>query len=141
MPDILFKEESYKIIGACFAVYKEKGCGFHEPVYQECLGMEFRLQNIPSIAKPRLELDYKGQKLEQRYEPDYVCFGKVLVELKALSHLTEEHHAQVLNYLKAGGFGLGLLVNFGHYPRLEHHRIVPNDKWKPIGEGCPDLHS
>ena len=62
MPDILFKEESYKIIGACFEVYKEKGCGFHEPVYQECLGIEFRLQGIPSIPKPRLELEYKGQK-------------------------------------------------------------------------------
>ena len=141
MPDILFKEESYKIIGACFEVYKEKGCGFHEPVYQECLGIEFRLQNIPSIPKPHLELEYKGKKLDQGYEPDYVCFGKIIVELKALSHLTDEHHAQVMNYLKATGFSLGLLVNFGHYPLLEHHRIVASDKWKPSGDGSPNLHS
>ena len=141
MPDILFKEESYGIIGACFEVYKEKGCGFHEPVYQECLGIEFRLQNIPSIPKPQLELEYKGQKLDHGYEPDYVCFGKIIVELKALTHLSDEHHAQVMNYLKATGFSLGLLVNFGHYPRLEHHRIVASDKWKPSDEDRPNLHS
>ena len=124
MPEILFKDESYQIMGACFEVYREKGCGFHEPVFQECLGIEFGLQGVPTIAKPRLELEYKGRRLEQRLEPDFVCFGKIIVELKALSNLVEEHTAQVMNYLKASRLKLGLLVNFGHHPRLEHVRIV-----------------
>ena len=130
MPEIIYRDESFKIIGACFEVYKGKGCGFHEPVYQECLGMEFRLQNIPAIPKPKLELEYKGCKLEQGFEPDYVCFGKIIVELKAVSHLTDDHRAQVMNYLKATGFQLGLLVNFGHHPRIEYERIVADDRWQ-----------
>ena len=97
------------------------------------------MQNIPAIPKPRIELEYKGQKLGQHFEPDYICFGKIVVELKALSHLAEEHHAQVMNYLKATGFRLGILVNFGHYPRLESHRIVANDKWNPDADQPPNL--
>ncbi len=131
MAEIIYKDESYRIVGACFEVYNDKGCGFHESVYQECLGIEFRLQDISAVAKPKLELEYKGHRLEQRYEPDFICFGKIIVELKALSHLTEEHHAQVMNYLKATGFKLGLLINFGHHPRLEYHRIAAHDKWAP----------
>jgi GxxExxY protein len=139
MSDVLFKDESYRIVGACFEVYKDKGCGFHEPIYQECLGLEFGLQNIPAIAKPRLELEYKGRRLEQTYEPDFLCFGKIVVELKALTHLGDEHSAQVMNYLKVTGFKLGLLVNFGHYPRLEYLRIVAADRWNSSGEAQPDL--
>ena len=141
MADILFKEESCQIIGACFEVYKEKGCGFHEPIYQECLGIEFRRQNIAASPKPRIEIEYKGQRLEQHFKPDFVCFGKIIVELKALAHLTDDHHAQVMNYLKATDFRLGLLINFGHHPRLEHHRIVASDKWKPCDEGSANLRS
>jgi GxxExxY protein len=116
MPEIIHKKESYAIIGACFEVYNEKGCGFLEPVYQECLGIEFEYQRIPAIAKPSLAISYRSRILKQTYEPDYVCFEKIIVELKAVSALTDEHRAQLLNYLHATGFELGLLVNFGHYP-------------------------
>lgn len=121
---IIYREESYKIMGACFEVYKEKGCGFVEPVYQECLEMEFGLEGIQFEAQVPLALAYKGRPLKQRYIPDFVCFGKIIVELKAVSQLVDEHRAQVHNYLKATGHKLGLLANFGHYPKLEYERIV-----------------
>jgi len=120
----VFKDESYRIMGACFAVYKEKGPGFVEPVYQECLEIELGLQQIPFVAQSELELTYKGRKLRQTYKPDFVCFGKIIVEIKAVSALANEHRAQVHNYLKATGHKLGLLVNFAHYPQLEWERIV-----------------
>jgi GxxExxY protein len=122
--EIVFKEESYRIIGACLEVYNEKGCGFVEPVYQECLEIEAKLRSIPFEAQRAVSLDYKGQLLRQVYKPDLICFDKIIVELKAVSRLTDEHRAQVHNYLKATHLRLGLLVNFGHYPGLEHERIV-----------------
>ena len=128
MTEIIYKSESYAIIGACFEVYNEKGCGFLEPVYQECLGIEFEYQRIPTIAKPSLTLSYRGRILTQTYEPDYVCFERIIVELKAVSALTDEHRAQLLNYLHATGFELGLLVNFGHYPGLEYERIAKTQR-------------
>ena len=121
---IVFKEESYKIIGACFEVYKEKGNGFLEAVYQECLSIEFSEQGIPFVEKPGLRLDYKGRELRQTYEPDFLCFEEIIVEIKAVKRLADEHRAQVINYLKATGKQLGLLVNFGHYPKIEHERFV-----------------
>jgi GxxExxY protein len=124
MAEIIYKKESYAIIGTCFEVYNEKGCGFLEPVYQECLGLEFEYQHIPAIGKSSVSLSYRGRILRQTYEPDYVCFGKIILELKAVSALTDEHRAQLLNYLHATGFELGLLVNFGHYPGLEYERIA-----------------
>jgi GxxExxY protein len=125
-PDValLFEDESYRILGACFEVYKEKGCGFLEPVYQECLVIEFEIQNIPFEQQVELVLNYKGRALVQRYKPDFVCFGKIVVEIKSVSGLTDQHRAQLHNYLKATGLQLGLLANFGHYPKLEHERIV-----------------
>ena len=130
MTEIIYKEESYRIIGACFEVYNEKGCGFLEPVYQECLGIEFEYQRIAAIAKPSLTLSYRSRILTQFYQPDYVCFEKIIVELKAVSALTDEHRAQLLNYLHATGFELGLLVNFGHYPGLEYERIAKTQRIK-----------
>ncbi|MFZ1220858.1 MAG: GxxExxY protein [Chthoniobacterales bacterium] len=130
MKNIVFKEESYAIMGACFAVYNEKGCGFLEPVYQECLLIEFEHQRIPAISKPALTLSYRGRLLLQTYQADFVCFGKIIVELKATAALTDEHRAQLLNYLHATGFQLGLLVNFGHYPRLEYERIARTEQKK-----------
>ncbi|MFH1017241.1 MAG: GxxExxY protein [Pseudomonadota bacterium] len=121
---ILLREESHKIIGACFEVYKEKGNGFLEAVYQECLALEFAEQGLPFIEKPRLKLAYKGRELKQTYEPDFLCFGEIVVEIKAVKQLVDEHRAQAINYLKATGKELGLLVNFGHYPKLEHERFV-----------------
>ena len=116
--------ESYQILGACFEVYKEKGCGFLEAVYQECLAIEFGLQQIPFVPKPMLNLTYKGQPLLQRYTPDFICFNLIIIELKAATALCDEHRAQVHNYLRATGMRVGLLVNFGHYPKLEYERII-----------------
>jgi GxxExxY protein len=121
---LLFEAETYKILGACFEVYKDKGCGFLEPVYQECLEIELQLQGIPFVAQQRLSLTYKGKALTRQYTPDFVCFDNIIVELKALSACTGEHRSQVHNYLKATGFRVGLLVNFVHYPLLEHERII-----------------
>lgn len=124
MKEIVFKEESYAIMGGCFEVYTEKGCGFLEPVYQECLQIEFEYQRIPAISKPALTLSYRSRPLVQTYQADFVCYSKIIVELKAVSALVDEDRAQLLNYLHATGFQLGLLVNFGHYPRLEYERIA-----------------
>ena len=121
---IIYKEESYRIIGACFEVYKGKGCGFLEAVYQECLELEFDLLGIPFQPHIGLALAYKGRPLKQKYVPDFTCFGNIILEIKAVSELIDEHRAQVHNYLRAAGFRLGLLVNFGHYPGVEHERIV-----------------
>lgn len=118
MTEIIYKKESYAIIGACFEVYNEKGCGFLEPVYHGCLAIEFEHQGIPATSKPSLTLSYRGRILMQTYEPDFICFGKIVLAL------ADEHRAQVLNYLHATGFDLGLLANFGHYPQLEYQRIA-----------------
>jgi GxxExxY protein len=122
--ELLYKDESYAIIGACFEVYKEKGNGFVEPVYQECLELELLAQKIPFSAQSALRLTYKGIELKQRYIPDFICYDKIIVEIKAVKQLTDEHRAQVLNYLKATGLRLGLLANFGHYPKLDYERII-----------------
>lgn len=124
MSEIVYKDESFQIVGACFEVYKEKGCGFLEPVYQECLALEFGLKGIPYIEMPALKLDYKGKTLKKAYEPDFICFGKIIVEIKAVSKLLDEHRAQIINYLKSTGLQLGLLVNFGHHPKIEIERFV-----------------
>jgi len=124
VPDFIFKDECYAIIGACFEVYKDKGCGFYEPVYQECPGIEFEYCRIPAIAQPGLLLEYRGRILTQKYLPDFVCYDKIIVELKAVTELTDEHPTQVLNYLKAGRFEPGILVTFGHYPKLQYEGIA-----------------
>lgn len=124
MTNIVYREESYAIMGACFEVYTQKGCGFLEAVYQECLAIEFALRDISCLDQPTLDLSYKGQPLKQQYVPDFICYGKIIVELKAVSELAGQHRAQVHNYLRATGHRLGLLVNFGHHPKLEYERIV-----------------
>lgn len=124
MTDILFKDESYAILGACFEVYNELGCGFVEPVYQECLQLELTARGVPFVAKSELQLRYKGTPLVQKFEPDFVCYGKIIVEIKAASSLNDRFRAQVHNYLKATGCRLGLLINFGEHPKLVHERIV-----------------
>jgi GxxExxY protein len=93
-------------------------------VYQECLEKELTLRSIPFIAQCELQLKYKGEKLRQRYIPDFICFEKIIVELKACSDIVKEHKAQVFNYLKATNHKLGLLVNFGSYPKVTINRIV-----------------
>jgi GxxExxY protein len=122
--EIVFKEESYRIMGACFEVYKEMGCGFLEPVYQECLEMELVAQGIPFRAQVELGLQYKGRELKQKYVPDFICFDKIVIEIKAVSELCDAHRAQVHNYLKGTGYKLGILINFGYFPKVEYERIV-----------------
>ncbi len=121
---LLYEQESYAVLGACFEVYKELGCGFLEAVYQECLTIELELRGIPFREHVELGLRYKDRPLKQKSIPDFACFESVLVEIKAVSRLADEHRAQLHNYLKATGHRLGFLVNFGHHPKLEYERIV-----------------
>ena len=120
----IYPEGPYQVMGACFAVYEDKGCGFLEAVHEECLELEFADQAIPFTAQPYLALSYKGRLLKQTYTPGFVCFGKMVIENKAVSTIVDEHRAQVHNCLRATGRRLGLLVNFGHYPGVEYERIV-----------------
>jgi len=122
--NILYREECYQIQGVVFEVYREMGCGFLEAVYQECLEREFSKQRIPFVANQELKLLYKGEPLRQFYIPDFICHESIIIELKALSATTGEHKAQVMNYLKATGMRLGLLANFGCYPKATVERIV-----------------
>ncbi len=124
MNNIVYPNESYAIIGACFEVYNEKGSGFVEPVYQECVEIELTIRKIEYVTQKSLILKYKNHVLKHSYIPDFICFDKIILELKAVRELNDEHRAQVLNYLKATGFKLGLLVNFGHHPGLQHERFV-----------------
>lgn len=122
--ELLFQEESFQIRGAVFEVYREMGCGFLEAVYQECLENELRLRNIPFVTQQEVGLLYKGAKLTQTYKPDLICYDSIIVELKAVKDICAEHRAQLHNYLKATGLRLGLLVNFGHYPKATVERII-----------------
>lgn len=124
MTEILYKDECYQIQGAVFEVYREMGCRFLEAVYQECLEKELYIQKIPFVSQQEVGLTYKGEKLKQIYKPDLICFNKVVVELKAVTELSNEYKAQLFNYLKATQHRLGLLVNFGHYPKVQIERIL-----------------
>jgi GxxExxY protein len=109
MADLKFADESYRIRGAVFDVYCEMGCGFLEAVYQECLERELVKQGIPFVVQPELVLLYRGEPLIQTYRPDFICYDLIIVEIKAVKELCNEHRAQVHNYLKATGLQLGLL--------------------------------
>ena len=128
MAEIIYKDESFKIIGACFEDYNHKGFGFTEPIYQECLQHELMLQGIPFVAQPELPMTYKGMPLLQKFRPDFVCYEKIVVEIKSVSALTDVHRAQTLNYLHATEFELGLLVNFRQFPKLIHERLAYNKR-------------
>ena len=122
--ELLYKDEAYAIQGAIYEVYREMGAGFLESVYQECLEKELGRQNIPFRSQEELSLNYKGENLEQSYKPDLICFDKIIVELKAVKEIAPVHQAQTLNYLKATDMRLGLLVNFGAYPKATIQRFV-----------------
>jgi GxxExxY protein len=121
---LVHAQEVFCIQGAIFEVNRQMGAGFLEAVYQECLALEFAARSIAFVATPRLALEYKGEPLRQTYSPDFICFGAVIVELKALSEFAAEHRAQVINYLKATGLRVGLLVNFGCAPKARIERFV-----------------
>jgi GxxExxY protein len=122
--EIIFKDECYAIQGAVFEVYREMGCGFLETVYQECLEKELRRRDIPFLSQPELKLIYKGEQLQQTYKPDLICYDKIILELKAVKEIMPEHKAQVINYLKSTGMKLGLLINFGDYPKASIMRLA-----------------
>ena len=121
---LLYGEESYAIKGAAFQVYNSLGAGFLESVYQEALEIEFRKRNIPNEREKELTIRYDGIELHQKYEADFVCNDKIIVELKAVSVLDDSHRSQVYNYLRATGYKLGLLYNFGNSGGLEKERII-----------------
>ena len=116
-------ERTYKIIGAAMEVHKELGCGFLEAVYQEALDREFGNKKIPFKAQPVVEINYKGVPLDKTYQPDFVCYEEIIVEIKALSSISGTEEAQLINYLKATGLKVGLLINFGS-KSLEYKRLV-----------------
>jgi GxxExxY protein len=105
-------------------VYREIGCGFLEAVYQECLEKELIRRGVPFQSQVQHVLSYKGERLNQTYKSDFICFGKIIIEIKAVKDIGDDHRAQMINYLKATGLKLGLLANFGHYPRVAIERIV-----------------
>lgn len=123
MVELIYKEEAFKIIGAAMEVHKNLGCGFLEAVYQEAFELELKSQSIPFKREQEIEIYYKDEKLSKKYRSDFTCFDKIIVELKALSELTTQHEAQVLNYLKASKFSVGLLINFGS-KSLQYKRFV-----------------
>lgn len=118
------KEQSYAINGAAMNVYNALGHGFLEVVYQEALELEFIKRGIPYEREKELKIFYEGKELRQTYKADFVCYGDIILELKAVAHLDDSHRSQVFNYLKATGFKLGLLYNFGHYNGLEWERKI-----------------
>lgn len=121
---LVLSEYSYAINGAAFRVYNELGPGFLEAVYQEALEIEFKRRGIPYEREKELKIFYEGVELSHTYKADFVCYGKVIVELKAVSALDDAHRSQVYNYLRATGYKLGLLYNFGFPDELERERIV-----------------
>jgi GxxExxY protein len=128
MSDLVLPDESYAVMGACFEVYKEMGCGFLEAVYQECLEYELTDRKIPFISKPPLSLQYRSRQLKTFYQADLICFDQIVIEIKAVSALADEHSAQVLNYLNATKMPLGILVNFGHHPKVQYKRVALTDQ-------------
>ena len=123
MTDVIYKDESYKIIRACLDVHNELGAGFLEAIYQEALALEFRNQKIPYVQEKNLNIFYKGIKLKKEYVADFLCYDKIILELKAFGKITTEHESQLLNYLKATGLKLGILINFGE-KSLKYKRLI-----------------
>jgi GxxExxY protein len=122
--DLLFKDEVFAIVGAAMEVHNIASAGYTEPLYQEMLEIELRLRGISFEAQKQLKITYKGHPLSKYYVADLVCFGSVLVELKAISQLTNREEAQLINYLKMTGLRVGLLINFGDPLRLDWHRFI-----------------
>ena len=116
-------ERTYKIIGAAMEVHRELGCGFLEGVYQEALAIEFKMQGIPYEQQKLIEIMYKKKPMEKKYQPDFLCYDEIIVEIKALSRLTGNDEAQAINYLKATKLSIGLLINFGT-KSLEYKRLI-----------------
>ena len=120
----IYQEEGYRLMGAAFEVYNDRGCGLAEEIYQECLEIELELRSIPFRSKQELTCFYKGRELKKRYVPDLFVFAGLVVELKAGSQLAPEHEAQLLNYMRLCRQPVGYLINFGHKDTLEWKRFI-----------------
>lgn len=124
MTDLLYKDEVYAIVGAAMDVYNELGPGFLENIYQEAMEIELKERNIPAKPQQEMHIKYKGKLLRKFYVADLVCYDKVIVEIKTMDKLTLREEGQLINYLKATGMKVGVLINFGHYPSLDWKRLV-----------------
>jgi len=122
--DILFKDECFEIYGCIYSVNRKLGTGFLEAVYQEALEIELRRRNIPFVSQQELEILYDGIPLTNKYIADIVCYEKIIIELKAVSKINNQHKAQLMNYMAVTGYKLGLLVNFNSFPKSEIVRLV-----------------
>ena len=122
--DLLYKDEVYDIVGACIEVHRELGMGFAEAVYQEGLELEFTTREIPFMPQKELKVFYKGTPLRKFYIPDFVCYEKIIVEIKALDILSSREESQLLNYLKTTRYRVGVLANFGSAGLLEWKRFI-----------------
>ena len=140
MAELLFKNEVYAIIGAAMEVYNQIGPGFSEAIYQEALEIESDTRKMPNNPQQEIYIDYKGTKLKQFFKPDFICYDKIIVEIKALDRLTSREESQLLNYLKATGMQVGLLINFGADKDLEWKRMVLTEKPTRIPKNIPPLH-
>jgi GxxExxY protein len=125
--DLLYKQEVYQVVGAAMEVHRQLGCGFLEPVYQEALSFEFKSRGIPFVPQAELSIKYKDVILNKKYIADFIVFEKIIIELKAISELTATDEAQLLNYLRASGFQLGVLINFGA-TSLQSKRLIFTSK-------------
>jgi len=121
--EYIFKEECYQIIGCCMEVHNQLGGGFREAVYQEALELEFIEQDLPYVREKKMRIKYKKQILKKKYFADFLCYDEIVVELKAVTELTNIHKGQLFNYLKASDKRLGMLINFGH-EKLEYKRFI-----------------
>jgi len=124
MMDLIYKDEVFAIVGAAMEVHRVLGPGFLEAVYQEAMEIEIASRKIPFVSQQVLRIQYKQHTLKKEYIADMVCFEKIIVEFKALDQLTGREESQVLNYLKATGYKVGVLINFGSHPKLEWKRFV-----------------
>jgi GxxExxY protein len=124
MTELLYKTETFAVLGAAIEVHREFGSGFLEAVYQEAMEIELEDRKIPFEPRKGLTINYKGRLLRKAYEADMVCYAKIIVELKALDRLSGKEESQILHYLKASGMRVGLLINFGSHGRLEWKRYI-----------------
>jgi GxxExxY protein len=122
--ELIYKDEVFAIVGAAMDVQRDLGSGFLEAVYQEALEMELVNRQIPFESQKPIKITYKGKTLKKEFVADLICFTKIIVELKAQDNLIGKEEAQVLNYLKATGIKVGLVINFGSHPKLEWKRLV-----------------
>jgi GxxExxY protein len=122
--ELLYKEEVFNIIGAAMEVHNVLGTGFLESVYEEAMIVESKIRGISCETQVKLPVYYKGEKLNKEFTADYIGYGKIIVEFKCISRLTNIEEAQIINYLKVTGMEVGLLINFGSHGKLEWKRYA-----------------